>query len=263
MGRGTLIALAFAASAACSGGEFTPINRPDAGDPCTAGSHTCAGVSRCVNSYCVSACTGGAPCPAGTVCGGSAFPDDVCLPLAPITCATTLDCPVNQGCLAGHCVSIETVGDGGSDQCIANVVQDKCAPDAVCTLGLDVNGKCLGLPLCGADGGCPPGGIGQACNLLPDGGHVIQGKGPVCLIDQCDSLRDCSPSALCFHGGGLPWGRCQRGITGDPCASGADCISAALCDTSDAGVPDGGDAGPIGTCHCVISTADAGACAGH
>jgi hypothetical protein len=263
MGRSTLIALAFAAAAACSSGEITTVNRPDAGDSCTAGSHTCAGVSRCVNSYCVPACTGGAPCPAGTVCGGSAFPDDVCLPLAPIACGNTLDCPVNQGCLAGRCVSIETVSDGGVESCIPNLVQDKCAPDAYCTTQIDGLARCLGLPLCGADGGCPAGALSQVCNLRADGGHLIQGKGPVCLLEQCDSVSDCNPSALCFHGGGLPWGKCQRGITGDPCAGSADCISAATCNLADAGIPDGGDAGPIGTCRCVISTADAGACAGH
>jgi len=261
MGRSTLIAL-LAALCACNEDDLAPVVRPDAGDPCTAGSHTCAGVSRCVNSYCVPACTGGAACPTGTTCAGAALPDDVCLPQAPITCVTTLDCPVNQGCLTGHCVSIETLADGGITSCTVNAVQDKCAPDAWCTLEVNGLATCIGLPLCGADGGCPPGALSQACNLHADGGHLIEGKGPVCLLEQCDSVSDCSPSALCFHGGGLPWGKCQKGITGDPCGSNADCISAASCDLSDAGIPDGGDAGPIGTCHCNINTSDAGACAG-
>lgn len=250
MGRGTLIAVALAA--ACSGEDQPAVQRPDAGEACTAGSHTCAG-GRCVNSYCVTACTGGTACPAGTFCGGPAFPDDLCAPVAPVTCASTNDCPVAQACLSGHCVSIETVGDGGLEACTPGVAQDKCAPDAICTLFSGFP-KCVGLTLCGADGGCPSGAISQACNLLPDGGHLIEGKGAICTLEECDATGDCRAGAFCFHGGAVPWGKCQYGITGDPCLSNADCASAATCEP-----PDGGDSA---RCKCVITTADAGVCAG-
>jgi hypothetical protein len=258
MGRRTLIAIALAA--ACSDSDPVPIQRPDGGQTCTAGSHTCAN-GRCVNSYCVTACTGGTACPAGTFCGGPAFPDDLCAPIAPVSCATTTDCPVDQGCLSGHCVSLETIGDGGLELCTPGVAQDKCAPDAICYLvgGLP---KCVGLPLCGADGGCPTGAISQACNLLPDGGHAIEGKGAICALEECSAGGDCRAGAVCFHAGVVPWGKCQYGITGDPCLSNADCASAATCEASDAGTPDGGDGGVSSRCKCAITTADAGVCAG-
>lgn len=259
MGRRSLIALAVAA--ACSGSGPPQIQRPDAGESCTAGSHTCAN-GRCVNSYCVTACTGGTACPAGTFCGGLAYPDDLCAPIAPVSCTSTANCPLSQACLSGHCVSIETIGDGGLEVCTPGAAQDKCAPDAICYLVNSVP-KCLGLPLCGADGGCPSGAISQACNLLPDGGHAIEGKGAICPLEECAVGSDCIPGALCFHAGAVPWGKCQYGVTGDPCLSNADCASAAVCDLAvDAGTPDGGDGGTSLRCRCTITTSDAGACAG-
>jgi hypothetical protein len=190
-----------------------------------------------------------------------AFPDDVCAPVAPVSCASSLDCPLAQSCLSGHCVSLETVGDGGRDLCTPGVAQDKCAPDAICYMASGFP-TCLGLPLCGADGGCPSGAISHACNLLPDGGHAIEGKGPICPLEECDRAGDCIAGALCFHAGAVPWGRCQYGITGDPCLSDADCTSAATCEPPDGGAPDGGDAGLSPHCKCQITTPDAGLCAG-
>jgi hypothetical protein len=181
MGRRTLIAVVVAA--ACSGTEPVVVQRPDGGEVCTAGSHTCAG-GRCVNSYCVATCTGGTACPAGTYCGGLAFPDDVCAAVDTVTCSSNLQCPFAQGCLSGHCVSLEAVGDGGQEVCAVGVAQDKCAPDAICYSLAGVP-RCVGLPLCGQDGGCPSGAISRACNLLPDGGHVVAGKGALCPLEEC------------------------------------------------------------------------------
>jgi len=258
MGRRTLIALLFAS--ACSGGpDRQPIVRPDGGQFCTAGSHTCPGGTRCMNSYCVPTCAAGAQCPEGTVCLGTSFPDDVCAPITPVSCTSTNQCPVAQVCLSGHCVSGEAVGDGGLESCTVNGLPDKCAPDAVCYV---VNGGpiCVGLPLCGADGGCPSGAISQACNLMPDGGRVIPGKAPVCPLEECGTSSDCFPNATCFRRGLVPWGRCQFGGTNEPCFSDADCASAAKCDNPG---PDGGseDGGVPGMCRCVITTPDAGVCA--
>ena len=261
MGRRTLIAVALAVAAACSGSSGpAPVQRPDGGQSCTAGSHTCAG-GRCVNSYCVTTCTGGTVCPAATFCGGTAFPDDLCAPVAPISCASNNDCPLVQNCLFGHCVSVETIGDGGLELCTPGVAQDKCAPDAICYL-ISGTPKCLGLPLCGADGGCPSGALSQACNLLADGGHAIEGKGAICALEECDAIGDCAPGALCFHAGAVPWGKCQYGVTGDRCQSNGDCISAANCQMSDGGPPEVTDGGDFARCKCLITTPDAGMCAG-
>jgi hypothetical protein len=177
--------------------------------------------------------------------------------VAPVSCTSGNECPVAQSCLFGHCISIETIGDGGLEVCTPGMAQDKCAPDAVCYV---INGapKCVGMPLCGMDGGCPTGALSQACNLLPDGGHAIAGKGAVCVLEECDATRDCREGALCFHGGSVPWGKCQFGITGDFCLTNGDCASAAFCEAPDGGTA---DAGPP-RCRCVISTADAGPCAG-
>ncbi len=120
---------------------------------------------------------------------------------------------------------MELARDGGVDPCTVGVAADNCAPDAICSV---VNNTtfgtapiCVGLPLCGEDGGCPSGAVSRGCNLLADGGQIVQGKAPVCLLSQC--------------------------------FSDADCISAAVCDNP-------GDGGP-GKCRCVITTADAGPCA--
>lgn len=257
MGRRTLIALFFAA--ACSGADNPTVVRPDGGEFCTAGSHTCPGGTRCVNSYCTPTCTGGAPCPAGTFCAGTTFPDDVCAPLLPAACASTNDCPLAQTCLWGRCVSQETVADGGVEACLAGAAQDKCAPDALCYI-VNAAPLCVGLPSCGQDGGCPSGAPSQLCNLLPDGGRVVAGKGPVCVVYECAQTADCNSGQLCFHGAQLSWGTCQPGKNNDPCFSNADCVSAAQCDNPG---PDGGsgDGGVPGKCRCVITTPDAGVCA--
>ena len=257
MGRSTLIALLSAA--ACSGTDRQPIIRPDGGEFCTAGSHTCPGATRCVNSYCIPTCSNGAQCPAGTICLGTSFPDDVCGPLAPVSCTSTNQCPPAQACLSGHCVSPEAAADGGLETCQAGAAPDKCAPDAVCYV---VNGApvCVGLPLCGQDRACPSGAISHGCNLTADGGHVIPGKGPICPLTECGATSDCIAGALCFLGSAVPWGNCQFGGTGDPCFGDADCASAAKCDNPG---PDGGtgDGGVPGRCRCTITTPDAGVCA--
>jgi Dickkopf-like protein len=260
MGRRALIALLVAAG--CSSKDAPkPVVRPDGGEFCTAGSHSCPGGTRCVNSYCVATCTNGAACPPGMFCAGPTFPDDVCAPIAPVTCASTDDCPVAQQCLFGHCISVELIGDGGLELCAPGLAQDKCAPDAVCYTFASGPG-CIGLPSCGQDGGCPTGSISQACNLQPDGGHVMEGKAPICPLTQCAVGSDCIAGALCAHASStVSWGTCQYGITGDPCSTDSDCASAAACETPDAGSADAGDAGAIARCKCVITTPDAGVCA--
>jgi len=255
MGRGTLIALLLAA-VAC-GGETPPVERPDGGQFCTAGSHSCPSGTRCVNSYCATTCTGGAACPSGTFCGGAAFPDDVCAPLTPPACNIDTDCPQAQSCYKGRCVSVEAIGDGGFELCLIGTPQDKCAPDAVC-YNLTGTATCIGLPSCGQDGGCPAGTMSAACNLQSDGGHIVGGKGPICLLNECAIGSDCKPGALCAHlSSVVTYGTCQLGITGDPCVTGADCASAAACQTPDGGAADAGL-----QCKCVITSPDAGVCAG-
>ena len=256
MGRGTLISLLFLA--ACSSGPDSP-QRPDGGQFCTAGSHTCPGGTRCVNSYCTAPCTGGTTCPAGMFCGGPSFPDDVCAPIASVTCTSDVQCPLAQRCLLGRCLSFEVAGDGGQEICTPGVAQDKCAPDAIC---YNIGGfVCVGLPSCGQDGGCPSGAISSACNLQPDGGHILEGKAPICTLTYCAITSDCIAGALCAHAfSNVTFGSCQYGFTNDPCATNADCASAAVCEAPDAG-PDGGDAG-ISRCRCVINGPDAGVCAG-
>jgi Cys-rich repeat protein len=248
MGKRTLIALALLVTAGCSSSD-QPVTFPDGGEVCAAGSHTCAAGTRCVNSYCVTTCTGGAACPGGEFCGGAAFPDDVCAPVQARTCALVTDCPLAQQCAIGHCVSFELGVDGGLDLCTVNSAQDKCAPDAVCT---NVNGqqRCLGLSLCGQDGGCPTGANSQACNLEPDGGHIIAGKGAICLLTQCATNLDCASGRVCSHAAATAWGTCQSGGTGDPCATDADCAAGAICEAHDPG-----DGGPVvRTCRCVTAT---------
>ena len=259
MGRSTLISLVLLA--ACSDGGPSQPERPDGGQFCTAGSHTCPGGTRCVNSYCTPTCTGGTACPAGTFCGGPTFPDDVCAPVTPVTCNSPVACPVAHTCLLGRCLSLEVIGDGGQELCTTGVAQDKCAPDAVC-YNIGGANNCIGLPSCGQDGGCPAGAISAACNLQPDGGHIIEGKAPICPLTQCAISTDCIPTALCAHAfSNVTFGTCQFGITNDACSSYADCASAAVCHFPDAGP--GADAGDIPRCRCVINTPDAGVCAGH
>ncbi|HYS09195.1 MAG TPA: hypothetical protein VEP66_10635 [Myxococcales bacterium] len=257
MGRSTLIALVFAAIS-CSGEDTTtPVQRPDGGQFCTAGSHTCPSGTRCVNSYCVPTCTGGAACPAGMYCPGPTFPDDVCSPAASAGCNFTSDCPEAQTCYQGRCISQEGIGDGGVELCTKGVANDKCAPDAVC-YDLVGTAGCIGLPSCGQDGGCAAGGISLACNRQPDGGHIVQGKGAVCLLSECGVASDCKVGALCAHASSaVTYGTCQLGITGDSCAGAADCASAAVCETPDSGPADAGM-----QCRCVITSTDAGVCAG-
>jgi len=255
MGRSTLIALLLAA-VAC-GGESPPLTYPDGGQFCTAGSHTCPTGTRCANSYCTTTCTGGAACPSGTFCSGSNFPDDLCAPVTSKACALANDCPIAQTCFQGRCISLEVVADGGVESCVVGVPQDKCAPDAICMTLTGAPG-CIGLQPCAQGGSCPAGAMSTACNLQPDGGHVVPGKGAVCLLAQCGTVSDCKAGALCAHPfSAVTYGNCQLGITGDPCASGADCVSAANCQ-----VPAGGAADAGMQCKCVINTPDAGACAG-
>jgi hypothetical protein len=255
MGRGTLIALLLFTAVACESASPAPV-QPDGGQFCTAGSHSCPAANVCANSYCTPICTGGAACPAGMYCPGPNPPDDVCGLITPIHCAVLTDCPRAQLCINARCVSAEAVADGGVELCNVGALQDKCAPDAICTLA--PTALCVGMPTCGSDGGCPDGGsVSNACNLQPDGGHIMPGKGAICLLTQCAVASDCRPDVLCAHASaGVPWGICQLGTTGDPCASGADCASAAVCQPPDAGT----DAGS--TCACVINTPDAGVCAG-
>jgi len=188
-------------------------------------------------------------------CPGPALPDDVCAPAASVACALVTDCPQAQTCFEGRCVSSEAIADGGVERCTVGAVPDKCAPDAVCAIA--GTATCVGLPWCGADGGCPAGALSVACNLQPDGGHIVPGKGALCLRAECAGGSDCRAGALCAHpSSAVPYGTCQLGVTGDPCASATDCVSSAVCQPSDAG----GDAGSV--CKCVISTPDAGPCAG-
>jgi hypothetical protein len=248
MGRRTLIALFLAA--ACSSYEPKSVPFPDGGQPCTAGSHSCAGGTRCVNSFCVATCTNGAACPAGMFCPGPSAPDDVCAAVEAQTCSSASPCPFGQSCLFGHCTSVQLVGDGGVELCNPDAGQDKCAPDAICYV-VSSGPRCLGLPSCGQDGGCPTGAISHACNLQPDGGHIISGKAPICALQECALNSDCIDTAVCFHGSNVPWGSCQYGIVNDRCFTNADCPAALACRGPDGGP---GDGGVPGTC-CV---ADAG-----
>lgn len=256
MGRSTLIAL-FLLSA-CSR-DLPPIKeRPDGGTVCIAGSHTCLPGSRCVGDFCVATCSGGAACAAGTYCGGPTFPNDVCAPITATGCATLNDCPDPQVCFLGRCAALEVAADGGVDPCTPGAVSDNCAPDAVCTV---LNGlpTCLGLPPCGADGGCAGVSLSRACNMLADAGQIIPGKGRICLTEQCLVEDDCTPGVHCAHlNPAVTFGKCQQGFFGDLClADRPDCnpnlsclgagvladggVQTGRCSCTDGGInPDGG-----------------------
>lgn len=246
MGRGTLIALVLLS--ACSK-DLPPIPpRPDGGTVCIAGSHTCLPGSRCVGNLCIATCTGGSACAAGSYCGGPVFPNDICAPIAATGCTTFNDCPFPQDCFLGRCAAREVAADGGVQPCVPGSVPDDCAPDAVCTV-LQGLPTCLGFPPCGADGGCAGVSLSRACNMLPDGGQIIPGKGRICLTEQCLSEEDCTPGIHCAHlNPAVTFGKCQQGFFGEPClADRPDCNPNLSC--MDAGVLADGGVQP-GRCSC-------------
>jgi hypothetical protein len=226
MGRSTLIGLVLLS--ACSQDLPSPRQQPDGGPTCLAGSHTCLPGSRCVGNICTATCTGGASCPAGTYCGGPTAPNDVCAPITATGCASFLDCPFPRSCLLGRCAVVEVAADGGVQTCAPGAIPDDCAPDAVCTLqGLPA---CVGLSACGEDGGCAGASISHACNMLPDGGQIIPGKGRICLLEQCGVPADCITGALCVHlNPAVTFGKCQFGVFTDPCLARSDCAPALSC----------------------------------
>jgi hypothetical protein len=247
MGRSALIAAILLS--ACTRDVQPAKVPPDGGVPCTAGSHTCLPGTRCTGGFCLTTCTGGTACDPGTYCGGPTAPNDVCAPIKPTVCVDPTDCPFPQGCLSGKCVALEARADGGIGPCALGAVPDGCAPDAVCQ-DATAQPSCLGLPLCGADGGCPAGSISSACNMLPDGGSLVPGKGRICLLTECDIQSECTSGSRCAHANpAVPFGTCQFGILGDPClVDHPDCAPALSC--LDAGtLPDGGL--QAGRCSCL------------
>jgi hypothetical protein len=246
MGRSTLIALVLLS--ACSR-DLPPVKQPPDGGPvCLAGSHTCLPGSRCVGNLCIATCTGGTACAAGTYCGGPTAPNDVCGPITAISCTTFTDCPVPQDCFLGRCAALEVGADGGLQPCRPGAVPDNCAPDAVCTVLQGVP-TCIGFPLCNADGGCPGQSLSRACNMLPDAGQIIPGKGRICLTEHCASEEDCISGVHCAHlDPSVPFGKCQFGNFLDPClVDRPDCAPPLSC--MDAGVlADGGV--QTGRCSC-------------
>lgn len=246
MGRSTLIALVLLS--ACSR-DLPPVRQqPDGGPICLAGSHTCFPGTRCVGNLCLATCTGGAACADGMYCGGPTAPVDVCAPIVPTGCRTFIDCPFPQDCTLGRCTALEVSGDGGVGVCNLGALSDGCAPDAVCTLvqGLPA---CLGLAPCGADGSCAGVSLSHGCNILPDGGQIIPGKGRICLLEHCLTDVECFTNTHCAHlNPAVPFGKCQTGAFLNPClVDRPDCAPNLSC--MDAGVlPDGGV--QTGICEC-------------
>jgi hypothetical protein len=231
MGRSALIAVLAVALWGClSTGSATVIPRIDGGPVCgappppdTQNFPPCAAGTTCVNRICLPTCDAGW-CAAGTYCEGPA-PEDVCAPVAPIACSRESDCPNPQVCLAGLCSSPQLRADGGYQGCVLNSEpNDACGNDAVCfqlctdTACVNRVNRCVGLPACGQDGGCPQGTLGSICNdgRNPDGGQLFPGKQRICLLSYCMKDTDCNAAAHCFFGAPALLGRCNFGNAGDP-----------------------------------------------
>lgn len=159
-------------------------------------------------AVCVSACSTGTSCPAGTAADGAGE--------CQAPCAGPSDCGACEACASGFCAEVECVGATCSDPADCPRDAPICGADSACRACVD-DPECTALlgeaAVCEASGGCYSGdctGEGSACGLPLDG---------VCRDHLCSDCVD-TPECVSAYGegsecvggacvGGAPSGECS------------------------------------------------------
>lgn len=186
-------------------GDFSPCS---SANPCPDGQF-------CFNGLCALGCNSNDDCAADQYCD-TEF-DRLCHNKTVSTCPDT-PCPEGQECVNGFCSAGK---ESGQCEQMPNG-EDGCDKSSLCIEDLEAEGEfaCYPFPACAADDTCPIGTQGAVCNT-----GYLPSKNKICLIGLCEGASHCPAEWSCVKFGGEVLGLCSSGSFGEPCNSGAECIS--------------------------------------